>query len=108
MHRAKHPNYSLLVILTVVVVLFACSQEQQSKPLKATDYPEHESESAKLYVSKCSGCHAAPLPKIHTKRHWPGVVQRMQMRMKNKAIQPLNSNEIAIVVSYLQKHAPKQ
>lgn len=105
MHRDKRPNLITLSLLLVISGLIACSQEQQSNPLMEADYPEYESEPAKLYISKCSGCHAAPLPKIHTVRQWPGVVQRMQMRMKNKAVQPLNSNELAIVLDYLQKHA---
>ena len=107
MQRKKLPSFIFLIILLITGGLFACSQEQQSQPLQATDYPEHESEAAKLYVSKCSGCHAAPLPKIHTVRQWPGVVHRMQMRMKNKAVKPLTSSELTIVVDYLQKHASK-
>jgi len=105
MHSRK---YSFLItpgLLLLILAVNSCSQGQQSKPLKLTDYPEYESEPAKLYLAKCSGCHAAPLPRIHTFRHWPGVVQRMQMRMKNKAVQPLNSNELTIVLGYLQKHA---
>jgi len=105
MHREKYPNLATLGLLLVIWGLVACSQEQQSEPLKVTDYPDYNSEPAKLYVSKCSGCHAAPLPAAHIARQWSSVVQRMQMRMKNKAVQPLNSSELAIVLDYLQKHA---
>lgn len=104
MHKG-HPGLIALGLLLAITGLVACSQGQESTPLKMTDYPEYESEPAKLYVSKCSGCHAAPLPSIHAARHWLGVLQRMQMRMKNKAVQPLNSNEMAVVLDYLQKHA---
>jgi len=105
MHKEKYPNLTTLGLLLVIWGLVACSQEPQSNPLKVTDYPEYDSEPAELYVSKCSGCHAAPLPRVHTARQWSSVVQRMQMRMKNKAVQPLTSNELAIVLDYLQKHA---
>ena len=105
MPREKHPSLIILLSLLMAGGLFACSQDQKSIPLQLTDYPEYDSEPAKLYISKCSGCHAAPLPSIHSVRHWPGVLQRMQMRMKNKAVQPLNPNELAIVLDYLQQHA---
>ncbi|WP_455200728.1 hypothetical protein [Kaarinaea lacus] len=108
MRKVKHLRFIAPGLLLLISGLLACSQEQGSAPLKKTDYPEYESEPAKLYLSKCSGCHAAPLPGIHTMRQWPGVVDRMQMRMKNKAVQPLNSNELAIVLDYLQKHASQK
>lgn len=106
-HTEKYPSLTTLGLLLVIWGLIACSQEQQSSPLKLSDYPEYESEPAKLYVSKCSGCHAAPLPEVHVARQWSSVVQRMQIRMINKAVQPLTSNELAIVLDYLQKHARK-
>ena len=105
MYRKNYPFLIPLALLLPILALNSCSYELESNPLKVTDYPEYESEPAKLYLAKCSGCHAAPLPRIHTFRHWPGVVQHMQMRMKNKAVQPLNPNELAIVIGYLQKHA---
>ncbi len=103
----KQKSFSACILIVIFLWLTGCSQEQQSGKLTLADYPEHESQEAKLYISKCSGCHAAPLPGIHTTRQWSGVVQRMQMRMKNKAIQPLNSSELPLILGYLEKHARK-
>ena len=100
-------NYYLLVISLMALLLSGCTNDQGINQIQLTDYPEHESEEATLYISKCSGCHAAPLPKIHTARQWPGVVQRMEMRMNNKAVKPPSSQETAVIIGYLQKHARK-
>ena len=68
-------------------------------------YPEIGSPSAQLYQAKCTSCHNAPLPNAHTARMWPGVLQRMQMRMKAKGVTPLNNHELAEILNYLQRHA---
>jgi cytochrome c5 len=93
--------------MILMFYLIGCSGEQQVGQIQISDYPEYDTESAKLYISKCSGCHAAPLPGVHDIRQWAGIVQRMQMRMANKAITPLNKQELTAVVEYLEKHARK-
>ena len=99
----SHSN--ALIVLLAITILGACSNGNNAEGMKATDYPDYESAAAQLYIAKCSECHAAPLPRIHIARHWPGVVQRMEMRMQNKAIQPPNKQETAMILEYLQKHA---
>ena len=101
----KPINY--FVILLILVFLVTGCSDGEVNQIQASDYPEYETQAAKLYIEKCSGCHAAPLPKIHDARQWSGIVQRMQMRMTNKAITPLNKRELAIVIEYLEKHARK-
>ncbi len=105
LHFVFHFIFLVLTMLSMVLLLAGCANDQDLQPLQLSDYPEHEIAAAKLYISKCSGCHAAPLPKIHTAGQWPGVVQRMEMRMNNKAIKPPSSQETAVIVGYLQKHA---
>ena len=85
--------------------MLASCGEQTNSSASALQYPESDSEQAKFYIARCSGCHAAPLPSVHNATHWPGVVQRMQQRMKTKAIKPLDKQEFALVIDYLQKHA---
>ena len=92
-------------ILITVMAVAACTDQGASVPLTASDYPESNTEPAKLYIAKCGECHAAPLPKIHTVKQWPGVVQRMQFRMTSKAMRELNKHEFNMIVEYLQKHA---
>lgn len=91
--------------IAIVCSLLACSDQETSARLAPGDYPESGTETVELYLNKCGSCHAAPLPSIHTKKQWFGVVQRMQFRMTNKAIKPLNQRELEIIVDYLEKHA---
>ena len=108
----RNPQISNLIgaglIVLLAILQIACSEQKASKTLSPSDYPESNSSGAKLYLEKCGDCHAAPLPSIHSEKQWFGVVQRMQLRMTNKAIKPLNQQELAIVIDYLRKHATKE
>lgn len=97
----------LISICLILVIGTGCTSDYSSQQVQLSDYPEYESEAAKVYITNCSGCHAAPLPKIHDAKQWPGIVRRMEMRMNNKAVQPPNAEETAIITGYLQKHAKK-
>lgn len=96
---------NIAIILIVILAVVACTDQGNTVPLTASDYPESDSEPAKLYIAKCGECHAAPLPEIHTVNQWPGVVQRMQFRMTSKAMRELDKYELKMIVEYLQKHA---
>jgi len=93
----------LPLLLWLMILLIACNREQQ----KSLVYPEADSEQALLYVSKCGECHAAPLTTAHTAEMWVPVIDRMQYRMISKKIFPLNEDDKAIILKYLQKHAKK-
>jgi hypothetical protein len=80
----------------------ACGQGTKSQPVT---YPDAGSPEAALYVSKCSVCHTAPRPNQHKKTIWPGVLNRMQMRMQSKAIAPMTKGEMQTILEYLQRHA---
>lgn len=69
------------------------------------DYPEQGSAVMQLFLAKCGDCHRAPQPSSHTATVWPGVLQRMQMRMRAKARTPLDKNEMSQILDYLQRHA---
>ena len=97
-----HKHLSILVASFVLLFLAACSESTPSAPVS---YPDMDSVAARLYQSKCSVCHVAPQPSAHTERLWPGVIQRMQMRMQAKGIVPLNKNELGEILDYLQSHA---
>lgn len=108
----RNPQISNLIVAVLVVLLvmlqIGCSEQQAGKTLSPSDYPEYNTSAAKLYLEKCGNCHAAPLPSIHSEKQWFGVVQRMQLRMTNKAIKPLNQQESAVIIDYLRKHATKE
>lgn len=104
-------NFNYMSAIQIVLAMFllnfliACTDQSSNIPLTSSDYPESETEQAVLYITKCGECHAAPLPKIHTAKQWPGVVQRMQFRMTSKAMPGLNEYDKAAIIGYLQKHA---
>ena len=89
-------------IIVMVLLLSACDNEAPSKPLV---YPEAGSRAEQLFQEKCARCHKAPHPSSHIARIWPGVLQRMQMRMKAKGVTVLNKNELVEILDYLQRHA---
>jgi cytochrome c5 len=90
-----------LVGICLSALVAACSDTTPSSPV---EYPEMESEGAQLLVQRCSTCHAAPKPSLHTANHWPRVVERMQMRMSSKAQRPLKPKEFSVLLDYLQRH----
>jgi len=90
------------VIAVMVLLLSACNDEAPGEPLV---YPEAGSQAERLFQGKCSRCHKAPLPSAHISRLWPGVIQRMQMRMKAKGVTALTKNELVEILDYLQRHA---
>lgn len=105
------PTNKLIVIAGVVFLVYlleACAEQDPTARLTVNDYPESNSGTTKLYLEKCGSCHAAPLPSIHTEKQWFGVVQRMQLRMTNKAIKPLDKQQLRTIVEYLQKYARKE
>jgi hypothetical protein len=98
-------NLAPVVLCFVALLLIGCSGDQQPAAMKMTDYPDHETPAAQMYIARCGECHAAPRPDKYPADRWPGVVQRMVMRMNNKAIQPPNREQMALIMGYLQKHA---
>lgn len=84
------------------LLLMACADEVVNQPIK---YPEEGSSAARLMLEKCSTCHAAPKPDIHTANIWPSVVFRMQLRMKARGFKPLVDIERETIVDYLQHNA---
>lgn len=86
------------------LVLTACGSDFNA-PAQVHDYPEAATDRASLYITKCSQCHAAPLPKVHTAIIWPRVVERMQSRMIDKNVPPLSEQELHAILEYLQQNA---
>ncbi|HWV89766.1 MAG TPA: hypothetical protein VNZ59_06730, partial [Burkholderiales bacterium] len=46
--------------------------------------PEPGSRGAQLLVAYCVQCHNLPNPAMHHAEKWPGIVQRMVLRMEGK------------------------
>ena len=46
--------------------------------------PESDSQGAKLTLRYCVQCHNLANPAMHEARRWPGIVERMMLRMRGK------------------------
>ena len=101
----KSPISRLVVWILGLLMFSSHLLALASTPSAISAFPEHDTMGAILVVEKCSSCHGAPRPNIHTANTWPGVVYRMQMHMTTKGENPLTKDEIKLIVEYLQRYA---
>jgi hypothetical protein len=81
------------------------------------DLPERGSEGARLALRYCVQCHNLANPAMHHAEKWPGIVERMVLRMQGRGnmgalmsemmagIQAPSADESRAIVAYLQKHS---
>ena len=81
--------------------------------------PERESRGGKLVVAYCVQCHNLPNPAMHHPAKWPGIVQRMVVRMEGKGnmgvlmaemmagVKAPSADETREINTYLARHAQK-
>jgi hypothetical protein len=81
--------------------------------------PEADSPGAELVLRYCVQCHNLPNPAMHEARRWPGVVQRMVLRMQGRGnmgalmsdmmagVKAPSEKETASLVAYLRRHAQR-
>jgi len=81
--------------------------------------PERESRGGKLVVAYCVQCHNLPNPAMHHPAKWPGIVQRMVVRMEGKGnmgvlmaemmagVKAPSADETREINAYLARHAQK-
>lgn len=81
--------------------------------------PQPGSRGAKLTLAYCVQCHNLPNPAMHHAAKWPGIVQRMVLRMKGRGnmgtlmaemmagVKAPSDDETKAIVAYLQRHAQK-
>jgi cytochrome c5 len=81
--------------------------------------PEPGSRGAKLVIGYCVQCHNLPNPAMHDAAKWPGIVQRMVLRMEGKGnlgtlmaemmagVKAPGAEDARAIVDYLQRHAQK-
>jgi len=81
--------------------------------------PERKSRGARLVVQYCVQCHNLPNPAMHHAAKWPGIFERMVVRMRGKGnlgelmyemmagVQAPSVEEASILLAYLQKHGQK-
>jgi len=81
--------------------------------------PEAGSAGAKLVINYCVQCHNLPNPAMHHAEKWPGIVQRMVLRMEGKGnmgtlmaqmmagVKAPDAEDTRAIVAYLQRHSQK-
>src|SRR5918995_254147 len=79
--------------------------------------PQRESRGAKLVLAYCVQCHNLPNPAMHHDAKWPGIVQRMVLRMQGKGnmgtlmaemmagVKAPNEADTAAIIEYLGRHS---
>ena len=85
----------------------------------ARQLPQRKSRGAQLTVRYCVQCHNLPNPAMHNAAKWPGIVERMVLRMEGRGnlgtlmsdmmagVQAPTEEETRVLVAYLRKHAQK-
>src|SRR5688572_21363639 len=84
---------------------------------EARELPEPASRGAQLALRYCVQCHNLPNPAMHHAAKWPGIVERMVLRMEGRGnlgelmadmmagVKSPAAGETKALVAYLQKHA---
>jgi hypothetical protein len=79
--------------------------------------PEPRSPGAKLVIAYCVQCHNLPNPAMHHAAKWPGIVERMVLRMEGKGnmgtlmaemmagVKAPGADDTKAIVAYLRRHA---
>ncbi len=86
---------------------------------EARQLPERRSAGARLVVRYCVQCHNLPNPAMHHAAKWPGIVERMVLRMEGRGnlgtlmsdmmagIKAPSLEETRGLVAYLREHAQR-
>jgi hypothetical protein len=81
--------------------------------------PARNSRGARLVVQYCVQCHNLPNPAMHHARKWPGIVDRMVLRMNGKGnmgelmhemmagVEAPTEDEAELLLAYLQKYSQR-
>jgi hypothetical protein len=84
---------------------------------EAAQLPEPRSRGAALTLRYCVQCHNVPNPAMHHAQKWPGIVERMVLRMEGRGnlgelmydmmagVKAPGEEDTATLVAYLRKHA---
>ena len=85
----------------------------------AAQLPQRKSQGARLLMAYCVQCHNLPNPAMHHAAKWPGIVQRMVLRMEGKGnmgalmsemmagVKAPGAEDTKTIVAYLRRHAQK-
>jgi hypothetical protein len=83
----------------------------------ASQLPQPKSAGARLTIAYCVQCHNLPNPAMHHAAKWPGIVERMVLRMEGKGnmgalmaemmggVKAPGAEDTKAIVAYLQRHS---
>jgi hypothetical protein len=83
----------------------------------ARQLPQPQSRGAQLTIRYCVQCHNLPNPAMHEAARWPGIVERMVLRMEGRGnmgalmsemmagVKAPSEEETRLIRLYLRKHA---
>jgi hypothetical protein len=91
-------SITLFSSLIVIILLSACSGSSNNSSAGTTKFPEGKD----LYVSKCTACHKAYEPELHTKDDWQKILDEMGSKAK------LTDNEKQLILNYLSERKNNQ
>jgi hypothetical protein len=81
--------------------------------------PDAQSRGAETLIRYCVQCHNLPNPAMHNAEKWPGIVERMVLRMEGRGnmgelmksmmagVQAPTADETATLLAYLQQHSQR-
>jgi cytochrome c2 len=73
------------------------------------DLPDPNGPGAKLVVRYCWQCHNLPTPSMHSAAEWPGIADRMFLRIDRMlgmmGIEGPSKEDRAAIIAYLEKYA---
>ncbi len=72
-----------------------------------TSLPEPDSEGARLYRQRCSGCHRLYQPGLLTPEMWQFMLVRMEQEFLRLGRPPLSETERRTILDYLNAHAQR-
>lgn len=83
----------LILIFSVVIIVFSCSQGYIINRNEVTKYPQGRD----LFASKCSGCHKLPYPSKFKVSQWDSILVPMKIKAK------LTDGEQLMILNWLKE-----
>ena len=83
----------------IAIALAGCHQE----PL-----PEQDSYAGQLYMRRCGQCHAPYNPHVLTAAMWEVQVPKMEEKINQAGLPPLEAAQKQVILDYLQRNAGQQ
>jgi len=74
-------------------------------PAWGAEIPDADSAAARIFVQKCSVCHAMPYPERLDWPHWRHMLGLMRQRMNERGVAEPTKEEWRQIAGYLKSHA---